>query len=151
MTKLNQSAASVARLNESLPLPSLTGEERPATEEIKSLKRIGNVFVKTCLRWGLGNSERNILLGLKDSSDELADVLLSGALPMRDANARIGCVIRIGLGLQILFSSDMRAETAWMNAKRHSLRGLAPIDYMLQGELHDVFRVEELVNRDQGL
>ena len=120
-------------------------------EKMHSLKRIGNVFSKTIERWELNDLQRNVLLGLECASNTTAEEVLCGENQSRDVNDRIGYVIKIGLGLQILFGSNRQAEVRWMNSKRLSLNHLTPIEHMLQGELIKLVNVAELVNRDRGL
>ncbi len=123
--------------------------------ESSSLRRIGNVFNKTIERWGLNNVQQNRLLGISEleSSDEIANSILSGVPSYwyRETKERIGHVIKIGLGLQVLFSSNKSAEIRWLNAKRHSLNRLTPIEYMLSGALPEFVDVSNLVDHERGL
>ena len=125
-------------------------------EESRSLNRIVNVFDKTIERWELNSSQRLSILGLDEAElpDKNVENLLCGKssqYDISDIKSRMGNVIKIGLGLQILFSSNKHAEVRWLNAKRRNLDHLTPVEYMTQGDSFRIINVAELVNRERGL
>ena len=120
-----------------------------------SQKRIRNTFIKTCDRWKLDTLQRKCLLGfleheLDNETDELFVNDNFHNLP-DDLDDRIGYLIKIGLGLQILFASNRCAEIRWLHGKRKNLKNLSPIEYMSQGNLSNIIQVAELVDRDRNL
>ena len=112
---------------------------------------IAEGFIKTCQKWNLNSEQQKTLLGLSPS-DPFGDFVLCGTLSFmsRDFEDRIGYVIRISIGLQILFRGNREAEINWLNCKRKSLDESTPIAYMLNGHMTDIIEISHLVDRERG-
>ena len=115
------------------------------------LRGIVEGFIKTCQRWNLNSEQQKTLLGVSPS-DPFGDLVLCGTLNFmsQDFEDRIGYVIGISIGLQILFRGNREAEINWLNSKRKSLGDLAPIAYMLNGHMIDIIEISHLVDRERG-
>ena len=108
-------------------------------------------FIKTCQRWNLNSEQQKTLLGYSPS-DPYDDLVLCVApiFMTQDFKDRIGYVIGISIGLQILFRGNREAEINWLVCKRKSLGDLAPIVYMLKGHMIDIIEISHLVDRERG-
>ena len=115
------------------------------------LRGIVEGFIKTCQRWNLDSEQQKTLLGLSPS-DPYGDLVLIGLVNFmsQDFEDRIGYVIGISIGLQILFRGNREAEINWLNCERKSLSNSAPIEYMLNGHMIDIIKISHLVDRERG-
>jgi hypothetical protein len=96
--------------------------------------------------WSLTNKELAGLLAYRDRN--LAKDLLSGSLPLRDADrqdrARLMYLIHETLADLFVDSAD---EGRWMRTPLPLLDGLAPLDYMIAHRIPGMVFVQELVEQ----
>lgn len=109
------------------------------------------VFENTCKRWELTKEQQIILLGYETKDIERYEALFGSKKLSRDVEDRVGYVIGIKLGLNVIFGNNLEAEMSWLKLPRTKLNCKSPIDYMLEGSMVHLFVVSEMIKRERGI
>ncbi len=112
-----------------------------------------NAYVKTCQRWNLEPDKQMIFLGY-EPNDAFGREVLSGHVPppeSKDFRDRIAYFLCISLGLGTVFNEAVEAELNWLNRTRPELNDKSAFDYMLEGNLSNLFIVADLVDHERRL
>ncbi|MBR1235619.1 DUF2384 domain-containing protein [Bradyrhizobium sp. AUGA SZCCT0182] len=108
-------------------------------------------FVRTCERWRLDSRKQVILLGYPGNELAAQPILMGRVRPSQDALDRTGYVLSISIGLSAIYNDSVGAELDWLSRPHSALGQVAPLDFMLDGRMPSMMRVNDLVSTERGL
>jgi hypothetical protein len=153
-TELDVAAARYARQDTMLESQVWLGPQLTVIGQPQRTTRRGamDAFVNTCQRWKLSHQETLILLGYGDNPFLGRQILDSRMLATpQDARDRAAYVLAISVGLGTLFNETADAERKWLGLSHTKLNGKAPLAFMLEGRMANIFVVLQLVERERNL